>query len=203
MELGKPEEVLKSLDRAQAIVEAGTALRPERAAQENQIVFDKAEYRELLSGLRAVTLRRMGKLDAAAEAWTERLGFVKLRFEAGDKDEDLLELARIQYHLAEIAHEQGRVQDAVLSVEGGLLASAEFNQRSGSGVNPVGLRLIQAYVELALLGKLGREKFRWDVRRLLEMDYGFMCRNRSPNWESERSLFANYLTLLDLRAPGD
>ncbi|MBW2703307.1 MAG: PD40 domain-containing protein [Deltaproteobacteria bacterium] len=203
MELGKTEEVLKSLDRAQAIVEAGAALRPERAAQETKIVFDKAEYRELLSGLRAVTLRRMGKLDAAAEAWTERLGFVKVRFEAGDKDEDLLDLARIQYHLAEIAHEQGRSDDAIKATERGLMNSAEFNQRSGSGVNPVGLRLIQAYVELALQGKLGREKFRWDVRRLLEMDYAFMCRNRSPNWESERGLFANYLTLLDLRAQGN
>ena len=80
------------------------------------------------------------------------------------------------------------------------MRSAEFNRRTGSGVNPLGLRLLQAYAELALSGKLKMEAFRWDPSKLLEMDYAFMCQHRSPNWEAARSLFANYLTLFDLRA---
>src|SRR5690606_15304036 len=118
------------------------------------------------------------------------------RFRETETDDDLLELARASYHLGEYAFRAGERESAREHFEQGLRHSARFNRSTGSGVNEVGLRLIQAYAELHIYGGADLAGYRLDLKKELRAAYEFICKKRSPTWDAERFLFSLYLTML-------
>ena len=198
---GKKNEVaLEHIRLAQQVLAEPNPLRPEQekasADLRDSKRFSREDYLLLLSGLRAQALGAAGKLPAAAEALATRRALQAQRFKQADVDDELLELARTDHHLAEVAHRQGKRSEVLGHLERGLNMSEQFNKRTGSQVNPVGLRLLQALAEWHLSGPAGPPPP--SLYKRLERTYSFICENRSPRWAAERHLFGLYLTQFDL-----
>ena len=104
------------------------------------------------------------------------------RWQRTDADEDLLALARAEYHLAELAYRDGRPGDARVLLETGLRQSSRYNERTGSKVNPVGLQLLRGYAEVHLYGNEPLARFRRDLEGELTHAYDWICRHPSPRW---------------------
>ncbi len=200
---GRHQRAIGAIRAAEELLESGKPLRsaPAEGRAESLIEaqrFDREDYVLLLSGLTAQALRAQGKHAGAEEAMRRRLDMVARRFEVSETDEDLLELARIRQQLAEMAYRQKKPDDALRHLEEGLRRSRAYNQSTGSGVNPVGLRLRQAYAELRLYGGLDPHKFSLAPKALLDEAYEFICEHPSPSWEADRFLFEIYLTMFDI-----
>ena len=185
------------LDRRDALRPAAPAAATLAGAD---VRFDKRDYQILLAGLEAQAYRGLGRYQAATRAMERRTRLLAGRFAQSDLDEDLLELARAYHHLAEYAYRQEDLVRARVHLEQGLRRSSELNRRTGSGVNEVGLRLLQAYAELHIYGGVDLATYTLDLRAQLTAAYDFICEHRSPRWEQDRFLFGLYLTLLELAA---
>jgi tetratricopeptide (TPR) repeat protein len=160
--------------------------------------FARTDYEILVAGLRAQAHRGAGDLAAATKAMERRQALLERRFGETETDDDLLELARASYHLGEYAFRAGDRDRARQHFEQGLRRSARFNRSTGSGVNEVGLRLIQAYAELHIYGGVDLAAYQLDLKKELRAAYEFICKNPSPTWDGERYLFSVYLTMLEL-----
>jgi len=198
---GNFEKALICLDKVDGLLAETGPLRladvDRAAAPVDQYVFDRDEYRLVALGLRARANYELGRFAAATRVMTERRDRIAARFEELDLDEDLLDLAVTQYHLANYAVQVGDNPRGQRHLEEGLKLSGTYNERTGSGTNDVGRRLLQAYAELHLFGKVALSALGLDLREQLEVTYGFMCENPSPNWESDRFLLGVYLTMLE------
>jgi len=198
---GQYEAGLKLLDDVDGLLADTGPLRPndpERApAPVDQYVFDRAEYKLVALGLRARANFALGRYSAATIAMIERRDRLNSRISEFDLDEDLLESATASYFLAEYALSAGKKDEAQSHLEDGLNRSAAYNERTGSVVNIVGTRLLQSYAELHLFSEIALSALGVDLRDQLELTYGFMCDNPSPNWEPDRFLLGVYLTMLE------
>jgi tetratricopeptide (TPR) repeat protein len=162
--------------------------------------FDRTDYEILIAGLRAQAHRGLNDLPAATRAMERRLALLGRRHGQIETDDDLLEMARAAYHLGEYAFRAGDHERARRHFEDGLRRSARFNRNTGSGVNEVGLRLIQAYAELHIYGGAALSTYQLDLHKELRAAYEFICKHPSPGWDPERYLFSLYLTMLSLSA---
>lgn len=195
-------EALTHIARAEALV--ARDLRSTRGSVDigrGAVPFERRDYEILIAGLRAQAHRGQEDFPAATRAMEQRQALLSRRFADGDLDEDLLELARASYHLGEYAFRAGERETARQHFEQGLRRSAAFNTRTGSGVNDVGLRLIQAYAELHLYGGVPLSAYTLDLKKELRGAYEFICQHPSPRWDADRYLFSLYLTMLDVSAP--
>lgn len=198
---GQYEKALEALDEVDGVLSETGPLRlndPDRPyTPVDQYVFDREEYRIVSAGLRGRTNFALGRNAAATLAMNDRRDRIQTRFDALDLDEDLLELATSAYHLAEVAYQAKNLADATEQLEEGIRLSALYNERTGSIVNDVGRRLLQAYAELHLFGKVSLSTFGLDLQQELAVTYDFMCENPSPNWESDRFLLGVYLSIIE------
>ena len=158
----------------------------------------RRDFHILISGLQAQAYRALGQRTLAKKALLRRKRGITQRWGEAKADEDLLELARTNFHLGELAYRAGKHGVARAAFMEGLAQSARYNRSTGSEVNPVGLQLLRAYTELHLYGgkTLGRD--RRTLQAELAKVYAFICKHPSPRWESYRFLFAYYLTILNL-----
>jgi hypothetical protein len=202
IETRKYDLAVKQIAEIDAILESGDGLRPSVAGARRSTLdehrFDKPDYEILVAGLLAQARRGQQDYPAAVAAMQRRYDAVLARFDRDDTDEDLLELARACYHLGEYTYRQKKPEPALIHFERGLAHSNAYNQRTGSTVNGVGLRLLQAYAELYLYGNMELRRYALDLKKQLEITYGFICEHPSPNWEADRFLFGIYLTMLEL-----
>ena len=151
-----------------------------------------------MAGLEARSNREMEKYPDASDAMLRRQKLYASRFDKTEKDDDLLEVAASSYDLGEYAYRQKNLPAALQHFEAGLTKSDEYNKRTGGEVNDVQLRLLQAYAELNLYGKLPLAQYKQDLPKRLQATYDFICKNPSPNWDKSRFLFELYLTMLDV-----
>ncbi|HWN70279.1 MAG TPA: hypothetical protein VNM90_21715 [Haliangium sp.] len=195
-------EALEHIGEVESLLAASKSLAAGGSAQLDigRVVprFARTDYEILIAGLRAQAHRGAGDLAAATKAMERRQSLLERRFRAAETDDDLLELARTSYHLGEYAFRAGDRERARQHFEQGLGRSARFNRSTGSGVNEVGLRLIQAYAELHIYGGVELAAYRLDLKKELRAAYEFICKNPSPTWDAERYLFSVYLTMLEL-----
>lgn len=191
---------VKRIDELWPMLDSSAPLRP----AEPRIGIDPrargrlplGEYRLLLHGLQAHAQRGLDNYDGAEKSMRSRMAIIEERFKKRKTDADTLELARMSYHLAEYSYRAGKKTRARKLLERGLKYSDEYNKRTGSDVNPVGLRLIQAYAELHLYGEVPLSSYKLDLRARLAADYEFICKYRSPSWRPDRFLFSLYLAML-------
>jgi tetratricopeptide (TPR) repeat protein len=194
-------EALRHIAEVESLLAAGKDLDGPRAQLDiGRPVprFARTDYEILVAGLRAQAHRGAGDLAAATTAMERRQGMLERRFGETESDDDLLELTRTSYHLGEYAFRAGDRERARRHFEQGLRRSARFNRSTGSGVNEVGLRLIQAYAELHIYGGVALAAYQLDLKKELRAAYEFICKNPSPTWDAERYLFSVYLTMLEL-----
>ncbi len=156
------------------------------------------DYALLLAGLESQAARLAGDWEAAREALQRRRTLLAERLAAGDLDDDVLELARVQLQLARLARRSGQPVAARQHLERGLALARSFNARTGSGVNAVGLRLLGDYAGLYLEAGAAAGLTAAALRRPLQRAYDFICAHPSPNWARQRALFGLVLSLLDV-----
>jgi hypothetical protein len=199
---GKPKAALGKLAEVQSILDSAEPLRPVVESPEESIFdehrFGRDDYKILTAGLQARAYRELKDFAAADRAMQLRYDLLAARFGDTDTDEDLLEMARSCHHLGEAAYRSKQLDQARKYLEKGFGHSEMYNQRTGSDVNEVGLRLLQAYAELHLYGKLELSKYTLDLTKQLGKVYDFICEHPSPNWEADRFLLGLYLTMLTL-----
>ncbi|MCG8423415.1 MAG: hypothetical protein MJE77_36405 [Proteobacteria bacterium] len=193
---------VQQIGELESLVSSAGRLRPDRPefgiVRDNTALFGPRDYRILFAGMRAQAHRGMNNFPAAMKAMERRRELLASRFEQANTDEDLLELARVHYHLAEYSFKRGAGQKARQHVERGLAYSRDYNTRTGSGVNEVGLRLLQAYAELHIYGGIDLQTYALDLKEQLAVAYEFICKHPSPNWAADRFLFELYLTMLEV-----
>jgi hypothetical protein len=198
---GRHAEALRHIAEVESLLAGSKSLDGPRAELDiGRVVprFARNDYEILIAGLRAQAHRGAGDLAAATTAMERRQSLLERRFGQTETDDDLLELARASYHLGEYAFRAGDRDRARQHFEQGLRRSARFNRNTGSGVNEVGLRLIQAYAELHIYGGVDLAAYQVDLKKELRAAYEFICKNPSPTWDGERYLFSVYLTMLEL-----
>ena len=152
----------------------------------------------LFAGPQAQAARLAGDAEAARAALQQRRALLAERLEAAELDDDVLELARVQLQLARLAKDGQRPVEARRHLERGLALARSFNARTGSGVNPVGLRLLGDYAGLYLDAGAAAGLTAAALRRPLQRAYDFICQHPSPSWARQRALFGLVLSLLDL-----
>ncbi len=193
---------IKRISEIDGILASSDLLRPEIPAGQRSILdqyhFDQPDYQILSAGLLAQAQRARKDYPGATTAMQHRYDLLHTRFKDTDSDETLLELARASHHLGEYAYRLGKLDQARVHLERGLTQANTYNQRTGSSVNPVGLRLLQAYAELHLYGHLDLGRFTLDLKKELALSYQFICEHPSPNWQADRFVFGIYLAMLKL-----
>ncbi|WP_428265685.1 hypothetical protein [Haliangium sp.] len=162
------------------------------------LLFDRRDYDILVAGLRAQAHRGLEDYPAATKAMQRRYDLLTARLDDAGVDEDVIEMARASYHLAEYAFRQGDKAAARVGFERGLAHAADYHERTGSEVTDVGLRLLQAYAELHIYGGVPLSEYQRDLLGELGAAYEFICKFRSPEWEADRFLFEVYLTMLEV-----
>lgn len=200
---GRHAEALEHITTVEKLIAASKSLAAERARIDigrPATRFDRTDYEILVAGLRAQAHRGLSDLPAATKAMERRLALLARRHGQTETDDDLLEMARAAYHLGEYAFRAGDHERARRHFEDGLRRSARFNRNTGSGVNEVGLRLIQAYAEVHIYGGVALLTYQLDLQKELRAAYEFICKHPSPSWDPERYLFSLYLTMLALSA---
>lgn len=202
--LKKYATATEHIHQVQAILTASTALRPETEQPGrlgiNAFKLEKTAYQILANGLLAQAERGSGNYQEAAIAMQHRYDMLAKRFETTNTDEDLLDMAQASYHLGEYAYKQNQPVQARLHFEQGLNESNQYNQRTGSGVNPTGLRLLRALAELHLQAEPKMQQNQaLDLTQQVEKAYEFICTHPSPNWERDRFLLGLYLTMLKIQ----
>ncbi len=166
-------------------------------------MFSREDYASLLAAMEAHALRGLGRLDEATAAMERRRDHVSDRFARFGLDEDLLELAVASYHLAEYAYRQEAMERALAHVEFGLERAREFGERTGTLMTPVRSRLLAAYAELHLFGKVPVERFALGLRTELDKAHEHMARYPSPAQAADRFLLGLYLTMLETDRTGE
>ena len=114
------------------------------------------------------------------------------------RDEDRLEVAVADAHLAEYAFHRKDLKTAVLHLEAGLQQVDVFGERTGTPIQDAGLALLRAYAELHLYGGLPLSGLTLDLPGRLQQTYATLCKRPNPQWLEARDRFALYLVLLHL-----
>lgn len=204
---GEARQTLADLALAERLVDqpgavdAASGLYHRRLLPVAPVAEARLDQRLLLWGLGAEAHFRLGELDEAAAAMTRRRDALAGRL-GRDLDEDRLELAASESHLATYAYRRHAADEALGHVEAGLRRSDEWSARTGTPLHPVGLELLRAYAELRLHSALSADRFTLDLSKRLDDAFHKMSELRNPTWEPMRQRFAVYLTLLHLPWPG-
>jgi hypothetical protein len=154
----------------------------------------RVDYQLLVDGLRAAAHQQLGQLDQATRAMTRRRDALARRVQASGVDEDRIELALAEAHLAEYAQARHDGREARARLEAALKQSDAYGEKTGTPVHETGLALLRGFVELQLFG--GESIAEMPER--LEQSYARLCQARNPAWEEARARFELYLTLLHL-----
>jgi len=150
--------------------------------------------RRIRLGLLAEVAARRGASEGAVELLEARRVLLVAHLDDEDLDETLLDLAEARLQLALAAFGAGFRTAARAHVEHGLRRVAEFEERTGSSLVDVGLRLLRTYAELRLYGDVPAGEL--DLEDLLARAYASLCERNNPKHEPERFLFGLYLTML-------
>jgi hypothetical protein len=199
---GQADQALQAVtaarkDLAQVTDEAlKTSLRPwERPAR-----IDRDDVLLVLLGIEASALEQNGQLAEARVALLARRDLLAGRMDDSEDDESLpLLLAEVEERLADVARKQAQPEVAIRHLEAGLVAVARFTKLTGTVAPPLRLRLLFAYAEATLYGKVPASLLHRDLKADLTAVHRELAARGNPLKAPERFLLATYLTLLDTR----
>ncbi|MET0387610.1 MAG: hypothetical protein ABW321_16695, partial [Polyangiales bacterium] len=199
----QPKVALSALSKADEILAEHSALEttPDVVWRRSLITdyrYTPLQYRALVAGLRAQAARELGDNQGALAATERRVDLLGQRLAESEADEDRLELAQAQLHLAQLHYRLQQLPAAGRALEAGLALSDTYNTNTGSEVNDAQLALIQAYAELALYGHVPAAERKRDLYGELQRVYGVLCKYRNPRLFKQRFLFEVYLSELAL-----
>ena len=158
----------------------------------------RAQQRLVLLGLRAHAHRALGDLPAAATAMAARRHLLDQRLRRRAVDDDLLDLALAEAHLADYARRRGDQRGAVAHLEAALGHSDRFAERTGTAIHPLALQLLEELVAAHLDRRVPLSGFTVDLPRRVEEGYGHLCRLGEERWSAVRDRLGLALTLLRL-----
>lgn len=201
-----PKSALATVVEGQARLRAADPLRPgdiDRRLRPvtHEFVYDKDDYEVLLAGLEANAARQLDELAEARTALLFRKQALDAHYAENEVDEDLLELARTCLRLADIANQQGDLEQTREYLEEGLRYTEQHSELSGTEVSEVGFHLLRAYALLHFEGGVDRALYQRDLEKDLLRYYLFLCEVRNPDWETERMRLEIFLSLLRLEEP--
>ena len=150
----------------------------------------------LLSGLEATAARKLDDLQRTRAALLSRKASLDARFTLEQVDVDLLELARTCLRLADVAEQEGKLEQVRQYLEEGLAYAEQHSSVSGSDVSEVGFHLLRAYALLHFEGGVDLALYQRDLEQDLLRYYLFLCEVRNPDWEAERMRLEIFLSLL-------
>ena len=200
---GDARRALEALAQADPLLKLGDELqRPPKVVWRRSLVDDyhytPLQYHALAAGLRSVAQQALGDDRAALAAQRERVTLLEERLDESGVDEDRLELAQAYRELGRLQTGQRQLEPATHSLERGLELSHEYDVKTGSEANEVGLTLLRDYAELHLYSRVPLSALRRDLRAELQQSYEVICKYRNPRWAEQRFLFKSYLTELAL-----
>ena len=201
-----PKSALDAVRAGKARLQAADPLRPDDIDRRlrpvtHEFVYGKQDYEVLLAGLEANAARQLDELDEARTALLFRKEALDAHYAENQVDEDLLELARTCLRLADIANEQGDLEQTREYLEEGLRYTEQHSELSGTDVSEVGFRLLRAYARLHFEGGVDRALYQRDLEKELMRYYLVLCEVRNPDWETERMRLEIFLSLLRLEDP--
>jgi len=197
----RPQDALSSVTRGEARLDAADPLRPNDIDRRvrpvtHEFIYDKEQLQVLLSGLEATAARKLDDLQRARAALLFRKDALDARYAVEQVDEDLLELARTCLRLADVAEQEGNLEQTREYLEEGLAYAELHSTVSGSDVSEVGFHLLRAYALLHFEGDVDLALYQRDLERDLLRYYVFLCEVRNPEWETERMRLEIFLSLL-------
>ncbi len=200
---GDPKAALAALSDAERILAQRGDLEPApkvvwRRSLIDDYRYTPLQYGALLAGLRAQAAADLGDDRAALAAARQRVSLIERRLAESEADEDRLELAQAELHVAKFCYRLRDMSAAIAAVEHGLALSDVYNQSTGSEVNDAQLGLLRAYAELRLYGHVSAGALKRDLYAELQRAYLFLCKYRNPRLSEQRFLFNAYLTALAL-----
>ena len=196
-----PRSALSAVTEGKARLEAADPLRPDDIDRRlrpvtHEFVYEKGDFEVLLAGLGANAARQLDELEEARAALLFRKQALDTHYAEKQVDEDLLELARTCLRLADIANQQGNLEQTRLYLEEGLGYAEQHSTVSGSDVSEVGFHLLRAYTLLHFEGGVDLALYQRDLEQDLLRYYLFLCEVRNPDWETERMRLEIFLSLL-------
>ncbi len=197
------KSALRSVMEGKARLEAADPLRPDDVDRRlrpttHEFVYEKKNFEVLFAGLEANAARQLDELQQARAALLFRKEALDTHYSETQVDEDLLELARTCLRLADIAKQQGNLEQTRQYLEEGLGYAAQHATVSGSEVSEVGFHLLRAYALLHFEGGVDLALYQRDLEQDLLRYYLFLCEVRNPEWETERVRLELFLSLLRL-----
>jgi hypothetical protein len=197
------KSALRSVMEGKARLEAADPLRPDDVDRRlrpttHEFVYEKKNFEVLFAGLEANAARQLDELQQARAALLFRKEALDTHYSETQVDEDLLELAHTCLRLADIAKQQGNLEQTRQYLEEGLGYAAQHATVSGSEVSEVGFHLLRAYALLHFEGGVDLALYQRDLEQDLLRYYLFLCEVRNPEWETERVRLELFLSLLRL-----
>jgi hypothetical protein len=198
---GDPKGALDSAVKGKVALKTADPLRPQEIDRRlrpvtHELVYGKEDLQVLLAGLEANAARQLDELHEARSALLFRKAALDAHYEEKQVDEDLLELARTCLRLADVAQQQGRLEETRQYLEEGLGYAERHANESGSEVSEVGFHLLRAYALLHFEGGVELATYQRDLERDLLRYYLFLSEVRNPAWETERVRLELFLSLL-------
>ena len=197
----QPKDALASATRGEARLDAADPLRPSDIDRRvrpvtHEFIYEKEQLQVLLSGLEATAARKLDDLQRTRAALLSRKASLDARYTLEQVDEDLLELARTCLRLADVAEQEGKLEQVRQYLEEGLAYAEQHSSVSGSDVSEVGFHLLRAYALLHFEGGVDLALYQRDLEQDLLRYYLFLCEVRNPDWEAERMRLEIFLSLL-------
>jgi cellulose synthase operon protein C len=191
-------EAIEALTHARRLLESDEPMRRSEPAGAVAIRLTKADYWPIVAGLLAQAHRGNGDHEAALTNFEQRRHSLRALWRARDLETYLQEAAAASHHMAYSAIQLGRVPDAVKHLKEGLADAATYRKRSGADVDDATLSLLEASLDLHLLGGVPLTSFSFDLPDTIHQTFLALNRNPNPRWRKQHNLFASYLTVIDL-----
>ncbi len=158
-------------------------------------VFSRADAEGLLTAFRAHALAGLDRLPEAIDWMGSRKDGLVDRLRRLDLDEDVLELARVEYHIGKWTWALGQRESAVSSFEAGLARAQAFSARTGTPVTIEGLRLVETLAQARWVEGVPADRFHRDTPADVEEAHDAIGANRNPRWDADRFLLEQYRVL--------
>lgn len=201
------ETALAAVQQAQGLLEAidswpSTAPDP-LGGPPTRRVFSREDTAGLLHAYQAHALAGLGRFPEGIEAMERRRDGLVARLRRADLDEDVIELARVEYHVGLWSWAQGDRDRAVAAFENGLDRAEAYRDRTGTPVTVEWLRLVQALAQSRLIEGVPADRFRKNVGDHVRQAHDAVGKNRNPRWDADRYLLEQYRTLVEQDAAGE
>ena len=191
-------EAIEALTQARRLLESDEPMRRTEPAGAVAVRLTKADYWPIIAGLLAQAHRGNGDHEAAFASFETRRQALRSLWRDRRLETYVQEAAAASHHMAYSAIQLGRVPDAVKHLEEGLADAAIYRKLSGAEVDDATLSLLEAALDLHLLGSIPLTSFSFNLPDTVHQTFLALNRNPNPRWRRQHNLFASYLTVIDL-----